>query len=70
MDARTYWDDYVSRHQGAAAVAQRLDIPYSTIAAVCNGHRGIGKKLAQRMASKDSSLDPQVLVWVVAHKQN
>ena len=67
MDARTYWDDYVSRNQGATAVAQRLDIPYSTIAAVCNGSRGIGKKLAQRM---DSSLDPQILVWVVAEKQN
>ena len=70
MDARTYWNAYVDRHEGPAAVAQRLGIPYSTIAAVCNGSRGIGKKLAQRMADKDRDLDPKVLVLVLAESKN
>lgn len=64
MDPRLYWQQYVTRTGGASAVAAKLDIPYPTIAAVCNGQRGIGLRLATRMAAADASLDPSVLVWV------
>ena len=64
MTARQYWDDYVRSIGGAAAVAAHLEIPYSTIAGVCNGSRGIGRGLAKRMASKDPRLDERKLVWV------
>lgn len=69
MDARAVWDHYVDRHDGPAEVAKRLDIPYSTIAGICNGSRGIGKNLAKRMASKDPLLDENVLIWVTAEKK-
>lgn len=64
MDARAYWSEYVRRHDGIAATAAHLDLPYSTVAGICNGSRGIGRSLAQRMAAKDALLDAKVLVWV------
>jgi plasmid maintenance system antidote protein VapI len=64
MEPRTYFDNYVAKHGAMAAVAERLGVPYPTLAAVCNGQRGIGHKLAQRMAEADPSLDASVLVWV------
>ncbi|WP_408953027.1 hypothetical protein [Lysobacter sp. Hz 25] len=64
MDARKYWETYVERHDGAAGVAAHLSIPYSTIAGICNGSRGIGRRLAERMAESDPLLDAKVLVWV------
>lgn len=66
MDARAYWNSYVERNDGPTAVAARLGIPYPTIAAVCNGSRGIGRSLASRMAKADPMLDSRVLVWVEA----
>ncbi len=69
MKPRTYWQNYVDRHGGPAAVADRLAIPYSTIASICNGWGGIGRKLALRMAKADRSLDPAVLVFVIPTKQ-
>jgi len=64
MDPRTYFENYVAKHDGQAAAARHLGIPYQTIAAVCSGQRGIGHKLAQRMVEADPSLDASVLVWV------
>lgn len=64
MSPRTYWQNYIDKHGGLVAIVDRLGIPYSTIAAVSNGWRGIGHKLAQRMAEADPSLDASVLVWV------
>ena len=64
MDARAYWNHYVERHGGATAVAAALDIPYSTIAGICNGSRGIGRALANRMSRRDQLLDENVLIWV------
>lgn len=66
MDARRYWGRYVKRHGGIAGVSGHLGIPYSTIACVCNGSRGIGHALAQRMAKADPKLDASRLVWVRA----
>lgn len=64
MDPRSYWTDYVSRLGGPKRASEHLAIPYSTIAGVCNGSRGIGRDLARRMAAADSSLDASVLLWV------
>lgn len=64
MDARAYWAHYVERHGGVPQTADALGIPYSTIAGICNGSRGIGRELARRMAVKDPLLDETVLVWV------
>lgn len=64
MDARTYWNTYVDDNGGPTKVAAKLCIPYSTIAGVCNGTRGIGRDLAARMHRADQSLDASVLLWV------
>lgn len=64
MDARAYWTNYVQRHGGPRGVSDRLDLPYSTVACICNGSRGIGHALATRMAEADPELDRSVLVWV------
>lgn len=68
MDARNYWTHYVEQQGGAVAVSAKLSIPYSTIAGICNGSRGIGHRLAQRMAAADPILDQAKLVWVRAIK--
>lgn len=64
MNPRSYWQDYVTRSGGLTAAAAKLGIPYATLAAVSNGRRGIGRRLAQQMASVDPTLDASVLVWV------
>lgn len=64
MDYRSYWNGYVEQCGGIQATAERLRTPYSTIACICNGTRGIGRKLALRFAEADASLDENVLVWV------
>ena len=68
MDARTYWQHYVDQNDGPVSVAKRLGIPYSTIAGICNGSRGIGHNLAQRMAQADPLLDASKLIWVRSSK--
>ena len=69
MDPRAYWNGYVERSGGIQATAERLRTPYSTIACICNGSRGIGRKLARRFAAVDKSLDENVLVWVTPTSQ-
>lgn len=64
MDARTYWNAYVEDNGGPTGVSRKLDLPYSTIAGVCNGTRGIGRDLAARMHRADPALDASVLLWV------
>lgn len=64
MDARTYWNAYVERLGGPKKVSDHLNIPYSTIAGVCNGSRGIGRDLAAKMAAADPALDASKLLWV------
>ena len=57
MEPRTYWNRYVDQHGGVGPTAARLGVPYSTIAGVSNGSRGVGRKLAARMAAADPLLD-------------
>src|SRR3546814_11472918 len=66
MDPRSYWNHYVSQHGGPAGTARRLGIPFQTIASICNGNRGIGRKTARRMAEQDTLLDEKILIWVTA----
>lgn len=64
MHARAFWQNYVNKHGGPSGVAKHLGIPYPTIAAVCNGRRGIGHRLAAQMVAADPKLDAATLVWV------
>lgn len=64
MTPREYWSLYVEQNGGIAGTAKRLGVPYSTLASVTNGQRGIGKALAQRMKAIDPLLDEKQLVWV------
>lgn len=67
MSARDYFLSYVYDCGGRQQAAQRLGIPYPTICAICNGHRGISKRMAERMASASGHvLDPNKLIWVRA----
>lgn len=68
MTPREYWALYVEQNGGPAGVARKLDIPLSTIAAVCNGSRGIGRALAGRMCKADPLLDAKTLIWVAHEK--
>jgi hypothetical protein len=68
MTPRTYWQNYVDANGGPTGVAERLGIPYTTIASITNGWRGIGRKLALRMVAADPSLDAAVLAFVAATK--
>lgn len=67
---RAYWDAYVAENGGPKGVSEKLGIPYPTIAGVCNGNRGIGRRLAYRMESADPLLDASRLVWVQASKES
>lgn len=64
MEARSYWYDYVRERGGRIATADHLSLPYSTVAGICNGSRGIGRDLAERMAQADPLLDANILIWV------
>ena len=69
MNPRDYWSLYIERNGGPTQVSKRLGIPFSTIAGVTNGSRGIGESLALRMAAADPLLDKNILIWVRAQKQ-
>lgn len=64
---RDYWNHYVEQNGGPTKVAAKLGIPYSTIAAVSNGSRGIGRRLAIRIATSDPILDAGKLALVHAN---
>lgn len=66
MSPRNYWNHYVDKHGGPSGTSSHLGVPYSTIAGICNGSRGIGRGLAKRMAKADPSLDELILIWVEA----
>jgi hypothetical protein len=63
-EARAYFTDYVRRQGGLYAAAKKLKTPYSSLAAIANGGRGIGYALADRFCRADRTLDASLLVWV------
>lgn len=67
-NAREYWNAYVERCGGIGAVSEQLKTPYSTIAGICNGSRGIGRELARRFSEADPMLDASRLLWVTPLK--
>lgn len=64
MTPRDYLRAYIDRHGGVPATAERLGMPYSSLAAISNGTRGVSPKTAKRMASADPLLDANRLVWI------
>ena len=64
MTPRDYLNEYIGRHGSIGAAAEHLGIAYSTLAGICNGSRGVGRKLAQRMTAADPLLDANRLVWI------
>lgn len=68
MTPREYLAEYVGRNGGAPECARRLGIPYSTLAAVLNGYRGISAQMADRMHAADPMIDRNQIVWIRATK--
>lgn len=68
MTPREYWSLYVKENGGAKGVSAKLDLPYSTVAGICNGSRGIGRDVARRMKKKDPLLDESLLVLVASNQ--
>lgn len=64
MTPRDYLTAYIERHGGVPATARHLGMPYSTLAAINNGTRGISPKTARKMAAADPLLDANRLVWI------
>jgi plasmid maintenance system antidote protein VapI len=68
MTPREYLNEYVDRNGGAPKVASKLRIPYSTLAAIINGQRGISAQMADRMHAADPLIDRNQIVWVRSTK--
>lgn len=66
MTSRDYLNTYIERHGGVPQTARFLGLPYSTLASIVNGTRGVTPKMARRMAEADPILDPNRLVWIRA----
>ena len=64
MNPRDYLSAYITQNEGLAATAAKLGMPYSTLAAINNGTRGISPKTARKMAAADPLLDANRLVWI------
>lgn len=70
MDGRKYFLAYVDQLGGRPAASQKLGIPYPTICSICNGYRGISKRMAERIAKgSDGYLDANRLIWVRATRE-
>ena len=71
MNPRKYLLKYVNANGGPSGSARALNIPYPTMASICNGNRGIGKDLASRMQkASNNELDSNVLIWVKKTKKS
>jgi plasmid maintenance system antidote protein VapI len=64
MKPRDYLKQWVADAGGCPAAAARLKVPYSTLAAILNGYRGISPRMAERMHKADPTIDRNVIVWV------
>ncbi len=70
MNPREYLAEYVARNGGAPQCARRLGVPYSTLAAILNGYRGISPQMADRMHAADPMIDRNKIVWIRAAKES
>lgn len=66
MNPRTYWNAYVERVGGLPKLSCESGIPYSTLAGINNGFRGVGRELAQRLVNFDPLLDKGILLQIQA----
>jgi hypothetical protein len=70
VDARKHWDRFVAKNGGIVGTADLLKMPYSTIASICNGTRGIGHEMARNLEKRsDGVLNPILLVWMRQRKK-
>ena len=68
MTERDYLTRYITNHGGIPATAKRLGMPYSSLAAIANGYRGISPRQAKKMAAADPMLEANRLIWIRATK--
>ena len=68
MNERDYLTRYIDSKGGISATAKILGMPYSSLAAIANGYRGISPKQAKKMFAADPMLDANRLIWVRATK--
>lgn len=66
MEPRAYWNAYIERVGGLPKLAAESGIPYSTLAGINNGFRGVGRELAQRLVDFDPLLDKGLLLQIEA----
>lgn len=65
MTPRDYLNEWVRKAGGRPKAAQRLGVPYSTLAAICNGTRGVSRQMALTLAAASGGqLDAAKLVWI------
>lgn len=65
MDPREPLIAFINTFEGRPQAAEKLGIPYSTLAAICNGTRGVGKDLAQRLEERSGgALKAEQLIWI------
>lgn len=65
-DARTYFKTCIDRLGGPSEAARVFDIAFPTIRSIYYGHRGMGRKTAERMVKVDPMLDGGKLMFVRA----
>lgn len=70
VNGREYISSYVDKNGGLRPTAKKLGIPYSSLAAIINGYRGIGKNMALRITKASrGELKPEHLIWIKQTKR-
>jgi hypothetical protein len=65
MDEREYLRAYLSTLGSVPQAAEKLGIPYPTLAGVLSGYKGVGRNLAERLQlASNNFLDANRLVWI------
>lgn len=65
-DPRDYFVGAVTNRGGPAAASRYYGIPFTTIASICSGQKGVGPRTARRMVEVDPMLDEGKLMLVRA----
>lgn len=65
MDEREYLRAYLATLGSVPKAAEKLGIPYPTLAGVLSGYKGVGRDLAERLqVASNDFLDANRLVWI------